>query len=403
MPGFIPPFHRFPFRIVHLCGSKKMKGFDLRRMRAIVRKEFLHILRDPFSLGMAIGLPAMMLVIFGFALTQDVDRVPLIVWDQNRTPASRKLIAGFDLSRYFTVVSWADGYDGVERALDTRLALAALVIPTDFAARADTGRAAPLQLIVDGSDANTATIAVGYAESVVRAFAETISVERQEHIGLPVARSVIDLRPRVWFNEDLLSRNFIIPGLISVILMVIAALLTSLTVAREWERGTMEQLISTPVKVPELVIGKLIPYFAIGMLDVLIAVLMSEFVFHVPMRGSLVLLFAVASIFLGGTLSLGMLISITSSNQMLASQVAILTTFLPAFILSGFMFSLVNSPKVVRVLSYLVPARYFVSIIRGIYLKGVGLRELWPDAVFLALFGAVMFVIANLRLRKKLG
>ena len=381
-----------------------MKHLNVRRMRAIVRKEFLHILWDPFSLGMAIGLPAMMLIIFGFALTLDVDRVPLIVWDQDRTSTSRELTAGFALSRYFSVVSGADGYADVERALDSRLALVALVIPTDFAARVGAGRAASVQLIADGSDANTATIAVGYAVSVARTFADRIIVERQWRTGglEGVGRQVIDLRQRVWFNEDLLSRNFIIPGLISVILMVIAALLTSLTVAREWERGTMEQLISTPVKGPELVIGKLVPYFAIGMLDMVIAVLMAEFVFHVPMRGSLALLFAMAAIFLGGTLSLGMLISITSSNQMLASQVAILTTFLPAFILSGFMFSLVNSPKVVRVLSYLVPARYFVNIIRGIYLKGVGLRELWPDALFLTLFGAVMFVIANLRLRKKL-
>ena len=379
-----------------------MKHFQVQRVRAIARKEFLHIIRDPFSLGMAIGLPAMMLIIFGFALTLDVDRVPMIVWDQSKTAASREFIAGFDLSRYFSLKAVASGYADIDRAFDTRLALVALVIPADFGRLVEAGRQAPVQLIVDGSDANTATIAIGYAEGVVRSYSSMILLQRQWRTGVAVVGEAIDVRPRVWFNEDLLSRNFIVPGLISVILMVIAALLTSLTVAREWERGTMEQLISTPVKGPELVIGKLIPYFAVGMLDLVIAVLMAEFVFHVPMRGSLVLLFATAAVFLAGSLSLGMLISISSRNQMLASQVAILSTFLPAFILSGFMFSLVNSPKAVRLISYLVPARYFVNLIRGIYLKGVGLDALWPDALLLTAFGIAAFAAANLRLKKKL-
>jgi len=379
-----------------------MKHFQVQRVRAIARKEFLHIIRDPFSLGMAIGLPAMMLIIFGFALTLDVDRVPMIVWDQSRTAASREFTAGFDLSRYFSLKAVASRYADIDRAFDTRLALVALVIPADFGRLVEAGRQAPVQLIVDGSDANTATIAIGYAEGVVRSYSSMILLQRQWRTEAAVVGEAIDVRPRVWFNEDLLSRNFIVPGLISVILMVIAALLTSLTVAREWERGTMEQLISTPVKGPELVIGKLIPYFAVGMLDLVIAVLMAEFVFHVPMRGSLVLLFATAAVFLAGSLSLGMLISISSRNQMLASQVAILSTFLPAFLLSGFMFSLVNSPKAVRLISYLVPARYFVNLIRGIYLKGVGLDALWPDALLLTVFGIAAFAAANLRLKKKL-
>ena len=212
----------------------------------------------------------------------------------------------------------------------------------------------------------------------------------------------MELRPRVWFNADLESRNYIIPGLIAVIMMVIAALLTSLTVAREWEQGTMEQLISTPVKAPELVIGKLIPYFTIGMFDVFLAVLMGEFLFHVPLRGNVALIFVQAAIFLIGTLSLGMLISIVTKNQLLASQLAMVTTFLPAFLLSGFAYPIRSMPPVLQWITYLVPAKYFVILLKGIYLKGVGPRVLLVEGIFLSVFGLVMFVLANRKFKKRL-
>ena len=380
----------------------RLHHISIARLWAVARKEFIHILRDPFSLAMAVGLPVMMLVLFGFALTLDVDHVPLVLWDQDNSPASRAFTQRFSSSRYFSLRKKVDNYRDVVHALDTREALAVLVIPRSFTRMIETNRQAAVQLIVDGSDANTATIAIGYAEGVVRAYSADVMLDTMRRRGIAV-RSPVDQEPRVWFNADLRSRNFIIPGLICVILMVIAALLTSLTVAREWERGTMEQLISTPVKGPELIVGKLIPYFVVGMLDMLLAVLMAEFLFDVPMRGSVVLLFATASVFLLGTLSMGILISVSFKNQMLASQTAILLTFLPAFLLSGFIFSLVNSPKAVQVLSYLVPARYFVTLIRGIYLKGVGLAALWPDILFLCVFAAVFFAWANLKFQKKLA
>ena len=379
-----------------------LSHISLVRTWAITRKEFIHIVRDPFSLGMAIGLPVMMLVLFGFALTLDVDNVPLVVWDQDNSPASRTFTKRFSSSRYFSLRKKVDSYRDVERALDTREALVALVIPRDFTRKIESNRQAAVQLIADGSDANTATIAIGYAEGVVRAYSADLLLDVMKRGGVAL-RPPLDVRQRVWFNADLKSRNFIIPGLICVILMVIAALLTSLTVALEWERGTMEQLISTPVKGPELIVGKLIPYFVVGMLDMVLAVLMAEFVFEVPMRDSVALLFAVASVFLIGTLSMGILISVSFKNQMLASQVAILATFLPAFLLSGFMFSLINSPKAVQVLSYVVPARYFVTLIRAIYLKGVGLAALWPDVLFLCVFAAVFFTWANVKFKKKLA
>ncbi len=260
-----------------------------------------------------------------------------------------------------------------------------------------------MQLILDGSDSNRASIVLAYAEAVTGQYSEEVAVQSLRRAGLPPVRQPLDFRPRVWFNADLESRNYIVPGLIAVIMMVIAALLTSLTVAREWERGTMEQLISTPVNGRELILGKLIPYFAVGMLDVLLAVLMGQYLFGVPLRGSVVLLFAMAAIFLAGTLSMGMLISIVFKGQLVASQVAILTTFLPAFLLSGFMFQISNMPEPIQIVTYAVPARYFITLIKGIYLKGVGLETLGPEAGFLVVYAVVMVVLANAAFKKRLS
>jgi ABC-2 type transport system permease protein len=229
-----------------------------------------------------------------------------------------------------------------------------------------------------------------------------VALQTAERQGARSIETPVDFRPRVWFNSDLESRKYIIPGLIAVIMMVIAAMLTSLTIAREWERGTMEQLISTPIRGSELIAGKLIPYFVLGMLDVTIAVLMGEFLFHVPLRGSGALLFAVAAIFLAGTLALGLLVSIVTKNQMVANQFSMVVTFLPAFLLSGFVFSIASMPTVLQWLTYVVPARYFITILKGIYLKGVGLEILGMEAVFLIVFGVIVILLANLRFKKKL-
>jgi len=374
----------------------------LLRVWAVARKEFLHIIRDPRSLGMAIAIPMLLLVLFGYALTLDVDNVPLVVWDQSESKRSREFISRFDGSRYFSIQSYARAYPEIERAIDSGAALMALVIPRDFAARIDTGRAAPVQILVDGSDSNTATIAIGYAEAIAFAYSQDVAIEEIRQTGGQSLRLPIDLRTRAWFNADLESKNYIIPGLIAVIMMVIAALLTSLTIAREWERGTMEQLVSTPVKGRELILGKLLPYFVIGMLDVALAVLMGEFLFGVPLRGSPALLFGIAAIFLAGALSLGMVISIVTRSQLLASQLAMVLTFLPSFLLSGFMYTVSNMPGPIQVITYLIPARYFVTLLKGIYLKGVGLEMLALEAGLLTIFAVAMVALANLKFKKKL-
>lgn len=373
-----------------------------RRVRAIARKELLHVRRDPRSLGMAVAIPMLLLVLFGYALTLDVDNVPIVVWDRAGTTASREFVAHFSGSRYFSVVGAAGSYRDIERALDTSRAVAGLVVPAEFGGRVAAGRPVAVQVILDGSDANTATLALGYLEAAAGRFSRDVMLRALRRHGRQAPAAAVDLRPRAWFNADLESRNYIIPGLIAVIMMVIAALLTSLTIAREWERGSMEQLISTPVSPGDLVAGKLLPYVAVGMLDVVLAVVTGRLIFGVPLRGSLVLLFSVSTVFLVGALSLGLLISITTRSQLLASQLAMVLTFLPSFLLSGFMYSISNMPAPVQAVTYLVPAKYFVALLKGIYLKGTGLRVLGIETLLLLAFSVAMVAIARLRFRKEL-
>jgi len=374
----------------------------LRRVWAIARKEFLHVLRDSRSLMMAVAIPMLMMVMFGYALTLDLDHVPLVVWDQSQTTASRELVARFTGSRYFSLKGYVTNYHEIETDIDSGRALIALVVPRTFGGDVAASNDTAVQLITDGSDANTATLALNYAEAVVGAYGQELNLRELWRRGMQNVVVPLEPRPRLWFNADMQSKNFIVPGLIGVIMMVIAAMLTSLTIAREWERGTMEQLISTPVKGPELIVGKLVPYFAIGLFDVLLAVLMGQFLFHVPLRGSVLLLFVMASIFLAGTQAMGILFSIVGRSQLLASQLAMLTTYLPAFLLSGFMVPIANMPRPIQWVTYLVPARYFVTLLKGIYLKGVGLRTMWLEVTLLTAFGAAMVLLAIAIFKKKL-
>jgi ABC-2 type transport system permease protein len=374
----------------------------LLRLWAIAHKEFIHIWRDPRSLGMAIAIPMMQLLLFGYALTLDVDKVPLVIWDQSKSPVSREFISQFQGSRYFSLKESALHYGEVEHAIDSGRALVALVIPTDFPRRIASGRSAPVQLIVDGSDSNTATIAMGYAEAVAQSYSQDIAMREIQRMGGSKVYQPLDLRARAWFNTDLQSKNFIIPGLIAVIMNVIAALLTSLTVAREWEMGTMEQLISTPMKPQELVLGKLFPYFAIGLFDVLLAVCMGRFLFDVPLRGSVALIFAMAAIFLIGVLGLGILISIATRNQLLSNQLAMIVTYLPALLLSGYIFAIHNMPPFLQWISYLTPSRYFIKVLKAIFLKGLGIEFLLLETALLTAFAVGMLFLAIVKFKKKL-
>jgi len=355
----------------------------LRRLLALSWKELLHVVRDPRSLAVALAIPVLMLLLFGWALSMDVRNVRLAVWDQGWTPQSRALVSSLAHSRSFDVVFRTQGYQALEQLLLKRQVAAVLVLR-------DPGGGTAVQLLLDGTDAYTAAIASGYADAVVR-------------LSSSGAAPPVRMESRIVFNEAMRSQNAIVPGLIAVILMVIAAMLTSLTIAREWENGTLEMLAASPLRPWEVILGKMLPYFAIGLVDLLISSLTGMLLFGVPFRGSPALLLFLSSVFMIGSLSLGIAISAATRNQLLASQLAMITTFLPAFLLSGLLFDLDNLPLAVRWISHLVPARYFVQILKGIYLKGVGLEFLYSEALFLIAFALLVLLLTRARFRLSFG
>jgi ABC-2 type transport system permease protein len=376
---------------------------SFRRFHAIFRKEAIHIARDWRSLGMALAVPVLLLVLFGYALSLDVDRIPTIIDDRDKTPLSRELADRFIGSRYFTVVATASSSRDIDRGINEDRALLAVVIPNGFSKTIASKQAAEVQLILDGSDSNTASIASGYAQFLVQSYSAELRSRELKRLGIGELRNALEPRVRVVYNNELRSRNFIIPGLIAVILMIIAALLTSLTIAREWENGTMEQLLSTPVRPLELLLGKLCAYFVLGMIDMVIALVIGLGVFHVPMRGSPVLLVSGAALFLFGALCWGIFLSTVTRSQLLAFQASLLSSFLPAFLLSGFVYAIDNMPVVIQQVTRIVPARYFVSILKGIFLKGVGIETLWPQFLFLGAYAAIVFALAVRMMRAKIA
>jgi len=366
------------------------------RLLAMARKELIQLRRDPRSLALAFALPLILLILFGYAISWDVRDIRIAVLDQDRSAASRELVDAFRASGYFSLAGSLERSGAIEPLLERAGAQAVLVIPAGFERDLGAGRAPAVQAIVDGSDANTATIVLGYSEAVVRTWSSRIALQGRAVVP------VVTAEPRVWFNEELASRNMIVPGLVAVIMMVIAAMLTSLTIAREWERGTMEQLAATPVSRVEVVLGKLLPYLVIGLVDVVASSVLGVLLFGVPFRGSAVLLMALSFFFLMGALGLGMFISAVARSQVLATQLAMVTTFLPTLLLSGFMFSIDAMPPVLQGLSYLIPARYFLVVTRGIFLKGVGFEVLKGQALLMMAFAAAGITLAVAKFRKEL-
>lgn len=376
---------------------------NLKRTLAISNKEFIQIKRDPRSLALVLVIPVFLLLIFGYGLSLDIDRVHTVIWNQDASSRlTRDFLLNFKDSKYFKIISYTDNYRDIEYLINSGQAMMALVIPRDFSHFIQSGKTAPLQLLVDGSDSNTATIAMGYVRAVVAAYNIKLLLKAFDKHGIKPSGTV-DMRSRIWFNMGLTSRWFITPGVIAMIMMIITALLTSICIAREWERGTMEQLISTPVKPLELIVGKLMPYFIIGFFDLALGVLIIQTLFGVPFRGNYFLLFGLSALFLIGALSQGIFISISARTQLLASQLAMLTTFIPTMLLSGFIYPIFNMPAFIRPITYFIPARYFIFILRGLFLKGSDMRVLWYESVFLFLFAFLMFNLAVRKFKKKVA
>jgi ABC-2 type transport system permease protein len=367
----------------------------------VARKEFLHILRDARSLVMALALPLLMILLFGYALTLDVDRIPAIIYDSDRNPESRELISRFQGSRYFHILGSTTDYKTIEQKINADECMLGIIIPQHYAGDLMSGRSPQIQLLFDGSDSNTASIAVGYATGIVQPYAAELRARALGSIRDGAVKAPVDARLRVLYNSQLKSKNYIVPGLIALILMIIGALLTSLTLAREWEMGTMEQLLSTPLRPTEIALGKMSAYFVLGVIDMLLTIIVGVGIFQVPQRGNYVFLVATGCLFLIGALFWGILISALSRSQLVAYQIAMLTSFLPAFLLSGFVFAIENMPVPVQGVTYLFPTRYFVTMLKGIFLRGVGMEVLYLEVGLLAAYALLVFIAVTGRLKQK--
>ncbi|HFD80496.1 MAG TPA: ABC transporter permease [Gammaproteobacteria bacterium] len=366
------------------------------RLRGMIRKESLQILRDPSSIAIAFVMPVVLLLLFGYGVSLDARHVPLAMVVEQPDATSASLIGAFQRSEFFDPRPYAS-IQAAQQAFDLREVFGIVWLRNDFSRRLLSSGEAPIGVIVNGVDANQARITEGYIQGVWQAWLASYAREQGVELKIPVR-----LEPRIWFNAAVRSRDFLVPGLIAVIMTLIGAMLTSMVVAREWERGTMEALMVTPIRIGELVIGKLVPYFVLGMGGMLLSVAMALWQFDVPLRGSFWALSAASALFMLVALGMGLLISVVAKNQFVAGQVSIVITFLPAFILSGFIFEISSMPEPIRVITHLVPARYFVAILQTLFLAG----DIWPIVLAncgaLAIMALIFLGLARRKTHKRL-
>ncbi len=378
------------------------RKLDPKRIAAVFKKEYLHIIRDARSLAIALAAPVILLVLYAYAVTFDINMIDLGVVDFDRSAASRQLMQKFVASGYFKVKSGLDTMKKCEEALRLSKIKLILVIPKGYSSGLKTDEDVVIQAIGDGADANTVSVGLGYAGGIFGQLSFGILLDAVRARGFnPKNIPSIETVPRVWYNPDLKSVNFILPGLCAIIMMLIAALLTSLTVVREKENNTFEQLASTPVKPLELMIGKITPYVILCLIDVAIIVAVGILWFKVPFKGSFVTLFVFSVLFLFCALGMGLLISAVAPNQQLAVLVTALGTLLPSILLSGFVFPIASMPVIIRAISCVVPAKYFITALRTIFLKaGTDIMSLWGEALFLFIFGTLFITAAAANFRK---
>jgi len=370
----------------------------------IIRKELLQFRRDPKMFSISFIAPIFQLLVLGYAANLDVTDLPTVVCDLDRSAASRELLRTFSNSGYFELAWEVTRMEDVDPYLETGEASIAVVVPRGFGDRLTAGRPAGLQVIADGSDANSATIGLGYASALTARYSQRVIVQRLERLGRPDAQPArIAPEVRVWYNPELKSRNFMVPGILGLLLLVMTMMLTSLAIVKEKEVGTMEQLVVTPIRPYQLIIGKLAPFTLIGLVDIVLILLVAAFWFNVPVRGSVPLLFGLCVVFLMTTLGLGLLVSTLSRTQQQAMITSAFFVMFPMNFLSGFIFPIENMPELIQYLTYLLPPRYFFVILRGLFLKGVGLEQLWDEVVILSIMGVAILTLSALRFRKKLG
>jgi len=372
------------------------------RFAAVARKEVIQILRDTRSLSIVILMPVILVLLFGYGVSLDLKHLPVYVWDRDGSQQSQDLLKRFQASDYFDVVRVVSDYPTLVRAIDDGRAKMGVVIPWDFSRRLHDGRTAQVQALVDASDDNTANVLIGYSQALVQGYSSQVQLDWLRKRGQSGQLAPLSVDTRTWYNEDLESSAFIIPGVLALVMSVIGAFLTSLTIAREWERGSMEQLISTPVTALEVMLGKLVPYFMIGMFDVIVCTGLALYWFRVPFRGSFATLLFSSALFMVVVLSLGFFISVIAKSQLAASQIALVVTFLPAFLLSGFLYAIEQMPVVLQWITRILPARYYVSILKQVFLKGTPTQFLYADLVPLTIFAIVLGLLATGAFHKKL-
>jgi ABC-2 type transport system permease protein len=371
----------------------------MHRILHLIRKEFLELRQDPRLFGLVIMAPLIQLTMLGYAASTDVRDVPLLVVDQDRSSESRDLIARFDASQNFVIADSVASPADIEAHLDSGRAWMALVIPADYGDHVRNGEPTSIQLVADGTDANSTNVALGYAGALITGYARGLAAS----LGRGGATPLIQAEIRVWFNPSLESRVFMIPGILALLLLVITTNLSSMAIVREKEMGTLEQLNVTPLARWELIVGKLLPYALIGMVDVFLVIAVAVGWFEVPLRGSLALLLGMSMVYLLSTLGLGLFVSTISHTQQQAMMTSSFFFLLPMVFLSGFIFPIENMPAWIQPLTYLIPLRYFLVMLRGIFLKGIGLEVLWPQALALLAWGIVVLTLATLRSTKRLA
>jgi drug efflux transport system permease protein len=373
------------------------------RLLAVAVKEIVQIRRDTRSLIIVVLMPVILVLLFGYGVNLDLKHLPIYVYDREGSQNSQDLLKRFQSSDYFDLVKVVNNYPDLVHAIDAGNAKMGLVIPYDFSQRLREGGSTSVQALVDASDDNTASVLTNYSQAVVQSYSNDVQLEWLERRGQTRPPLPLTVETRTWFNENLESSAFIIPGVLALVMSVIGAFLTSLTIAREWERGTMEQLVSTPVTPLEIMLGKLVPYFVLGMFGVALCVVLALYWFHIPFRGDMVTLFFSSALFMVVVLAMGYLISVIAKTQLAASQIALLATFLPAFLLSGFLFAIEQMPRFIQLVTRLLPARYYVSALKMIFLKGAPLSMLVGQLIPLAIFAVVLTLVATRAFHKRLA